>query len=147
MTRLRTRLGGQGGDAAAELVVLTPLAVMLLLFVILTFRVTAARGDVGAAARDAARAATLARSPAAAAADARSAAEATLAGGLAPCIAVDVDLDLRGFNPGGTVTATVACDVALADLGLLGVPGTRQVIRTASSPIDVYRGVTGSATS
>jgi hypothetical protein len=120
MSAAGERLADQRGDAAAELVVLTPLAVVLLLFVILTFRVTAARGDVGAAARDAA--------------------EATLAGGLAPCAALDVDVNLRGFAPGGTVTATVTCDVALADLGLLGVPGSRRVARTATSPIDTYRG-------
>ena len=36
-------------------------------------------------------------------------------------------------------TATVACVVNLADLSLPGVPGTRTVTATATSPIDTYR--------
>ncbi len=38
------------------------------------------------------------------------------------------------------MTVTVTCEVPLADLALLGVPGSRTVTGTASSPVDVYRG-------
>jgi len=134
------RLRGERGDAAVELVVLTPLVVVMLLFVVFTGRLVAARGDVAAAARDAARAATLARTAPAASASALAAAQATLGGGLAPCQSTDIAVALGGFTPGGTVTASVACEVDLADLGLIGVPGTSRVTGDASAVIDAYRG-------
>ena len=59
------------------------------------------------------------------------------------CVRSTVTVDTAGFDaPVGTpaqVTATVACVVNLADLSLPGVPGTRTVTATATSPIDTYR--------
>ena len=54
-----------------------------------------------------------------------------------------VTVDTAGFAaPVGTpatVTATVRCVVNLADLAVPGVPGTRTVTATASSPVDTFR--------
>ena len=38
-----------------------------------------------------------------------------------------------------TVSATVTCVVELSDLALPGVPGTRTVTVTVTSPLDTYR--------
>ena len=54
---------------------------------------------------------------------------------------VDVRVDTGGLRPGGAVTVTVSCRVRLADLVLLGVPGSRVVESTATSPVDQWRGV------
>lgn len=133
--------GGQSGFAAVELVLVAPLLVILLLLVVTGGRLAAAQGDVQAAARDAARAATLARDPSAALVAARQAAQVTVDGGVAPCASTVTELDLTGFAAGGTVTARVTCQVLLADLGLLGLPGSRPVIGEATSPVDRYRGL------
>lgn len=134
-------IGGQRGMAATEILLITPLLVVLLLFVAFGGRLVQARGDVDSAARDAARAATLARSAPDAAAAAHAAAAAALVDGVAPCEPLTVDVDTGGFVPGGRVTVTVSCQLQLADLALLGVPGTRTMTRRAISPIDSFRGV------
>ena len=119
----------------------TPLLVMFLLFAVFCGRLVSVQLDVDAAAHAAARAASLARTVPAAQADARRVAADTL-GSRAACTAPTVDVDLDGLRPGGVVTVTVTCTVPLADLALLGIPGTRTVTSTARSPIDRYRGNT-----
>ena len=42
---------------------------------------------------------------------------------------------------GGTVTATVSCNVALQDLIGLGIPSSRTITGRYTEPIDVYRAV------
>lgn len=133
--------GGQSGFAAVELVLVTPLLIALLLLVVTGGRLAAATGDVQAAARDAARAATIARDPVSAAAAARQAAQATLDGGVAPCTTTVIEVNLSGFAPGGTVTARVTCEMLLGDLGLPGLPGSRPVTGEAVAPVDRYRGL------
>ena len=44
---------------------------------------------------------------------------------------------------GGTVTVTVECTASMADVTLLGVPGTRTFTATATEVIDTYRGEDG----
>jgi hypothetical protein len=46
----------------------------------------------------------------------------------------------NGLRPGGAVTVTVSCTVPLSDLLLLGVPGSRTVSASATSPVDQWRG-------
>src|SRR5687767_2740563 len=96
------------GSAALELVLMTPVLLVLLLFVVFVGRLAAARGDVDRIARDAARTASFARSPA----EAVTAAELSVDGS-APCVRLDVSVDTTAFAPGGTVSATVSCEVAL----------------------------------
>lgn len=130
----------QRGAATLEMVLLTPVLLLLLLFVVLGGRLAQARADVDAAARDAARAASIARSPAAARSDGAAAATSHLADRGVSCRALDVSIDAGAFAPGGTVTAVVACTVDLGDLTGLRVPLSRSVSSSFSEAVDLYRG-------
>lgn len=144
MSAPRRNAGGERGSAATELVLLAPLVVVLLLFVAFCGRLVLADGQVDAAARDAARAATLARDPGRANADARRAAAAALAGNSTPCDRIDVDVAVGDFQPGGTVAVDLACQLSLGDLGLLGLDAPRTLRGDSTAVIDRYRGVTDS---
>lgn len=121
------------GSMAVEVVILTPVLVAFFLLVVAFGRYVAVRGDVEAAARDAARAASLERTAGAAQAAANAAVAAVTPGG---CRGVALS---GGFVAGGTVTARVTCSVPLGDLGLPGLPGAVTVVGTSAAPLDVYR--------
>ena len=131
----------EAGSASVELVLLTPVLLVLLLFVVSLGRVADARAQVNAAARDAARAGTIARGSESARSDAIAAATGRLGQGRVTCRSLDVKVDTATFRPGGAVTATVTCTVDLADLTSLKVPGSRTVVASATEPVDFYRGV------
>lgn len=128
------------GAATTELVLLTPVLIIMLLFVVALGRIASTRQDVDAAARDAARAAANARSPAAARADGTTAAEASLTEQGITCRNLTVNLDTAAFRAGGTVTAAVSCTVDLADLTSLSIPASQTITATFTAPIDQYRG-------
>lgn len=128
------------GAATTELVLLTPVLIIMLLFVVALGRIASTRQDVDAAARDAARAAANARSPAAARADGTTAAEASLTEQGITCRSLTVTVDTAVFRAGGTVTAAVSCTVDLADLTSLSIPASRTITATFTAPIDQYRG-------
>lgn len=131
---------GERGSAAAEMVLVTPVLLILLLFMVLLGRFAVARTDLDGAARDAARAASLERSFPAAAASARTAAESTLASRDVTCRVLDVSVD-ADFSPGGWVAAEVSCTVDLTELSLLAVPGTKSMTSRFVSPLETYRGL------
>jgi Flp pilus assembly protein TadG len=124
-----------------ELVLLTPLLIVVALFVVLCGRLVSAQLDVDAAAHAAARAASLARSPAGAVRDAKLVAGQTLGARSLACRSLTVTVDTRGFRPGGQVDVTVMCVVDLSQLALLAVPGSRAVSAHVVAPIDAYRGM------
>jgi len=124
---------------AAELTVLTPLLLMMLLFVVLCGRLAGTRLRLDDVAHQAARAASAARTVADARSDAQSTAEAALAAAGISCRSLQVTVDTAGLQPGSTVTAKVVCTVGLGDLSLLVVPGSRQLSASFTSPVDVYR--------
>src|SRR5262245_2166838 len=121
------------GSATAELVLLTPLVVGLLLMVVAFGRFAQSRAEVDQAARDAARAASIARTGAAARTAAEQAAATSLETGGVSCRTMTVDLDLTDFHPGGNVAARIACITDLADVSLLGLPGSKTFSATAVS--------------
>ena len=127
------------GSATVELVLVTPLLLALALFAVLAGRLTQARAEVDGAARDAARAASIARDPAAARAAAHASATATLAIRHLTCRALDVRVDTRAFRAGGQVAVRVACTVDLGDLSLLAVPGARTIETRFVAPLDTFR--------
>lgn len=130
---------GDTGSATAELVLLTPLLVMILLFVVLCGRLTSAQLDVDAAASAAARAASLARTNPTARTAAEHTALDTLASRGVTC--QDATITMTGtLTPGSAITIRVSCQVPLTDLTLLTVPGHRHVEAEATSPIDQWRG-------
>jgi Flp pilus assembly protein TadG len=130
----------QSGSAAVELALITPLLVVLLLFVVALGRLSTARAEVDAAARDGARAASLARSAATSRINADDAVRASLAGSHTTCHGLAVTTDTARFTPGGVVTANVTCTIPLADLALLALPGQRTITARFAAPIDRYRG-------
>jgi Flp pilus assembly protein TadG len=128
------------GSASVELVLLTPALLILLLLVVSVGRLGQARAAVDAAARDAARAGSLARGADSAVDAAEAAARQHLTEGGVACRDLRVDVDTTGFRAGGTVRATVTCAVDLGDLTLLRLPGARAVSASFVESVDVYRG-------
>ena len=139
--RARRPQSRERGSAAAELVLVTPFLFLLLLFAVAAGRLVQGKLDVDSAAQQAARAASEARTPAAASAQAQQVAQAALAGQSVTCDPAVITPELGDFTPGGEVTVTVSCTVHLSGLGLLRIPGSETITASASSPIDVYRGV------
>jgi Flp pilus assembly protein TadG len=135
-------LRDEHGSATAELVVITPIVILMLLFVVLCGRLADTNLRLNDAAHQAARAATTARSPATAASDAAATAHAALDQAGVTCRSLTLQTDTQGLRPGSTVTVTVSCTLGLSDLTPLSLPGT--VTRQAgfSSVVDVYRGTT-----
>jgi Flp pilus assembly protein TadG len=121
-----------------SVVLLTPVVLALLAFAVLAGRVGTAHQDVVSAAQAAARAASLRQSPGAMVADAQAAAEVTLRDAGMSCSSTAVDIAIGGA--GGAVTATVSCQVAVADLVDLALPGQKTITARASAPVDRYRG-------
>jgi Flp pilus assembly protein TadG len=136
---LGRRAGGEDGAVATELVLLTPLLVVMLVFVVALGRLASARIDADGAAAQAARAASIARSPTTAAVMARQTAAGALSSDHVTCAALTVTTDTAGFAPGGQVEVTVTCTVALSDLVGLRLPPAEQITSTATSVVDTYR--------
>lgn len=143
--RLTVLRRDERGSAAAELTLLTPLLILLLLFVVLCGRLADTKLRINDVAHQAARAATLTRTPSQATAAAQATADAALASAGITCQALSVTTDTQGLRPGSTVTVTVSCTVGLGDLTMLGVPGSRTFQSSFSSPVDVWRGTLANA--
>jgi Flp pilus assembly protein TadG len=135
-------LRDERGAAATELVLVTPVLLALLFLVVLAGRLALTNSDVTGAARDAARAASLERNAGAAQVAAQQSAEANLERQGTHCDQLSVDTNVDNFRNGGSVRVEVTCDVALGDLALLAIPGTKPVSGHATEVIDVYRSVT-----
>jgi Flp pilus assembly protein TadG len=129
------------GSASVELVLMTPVLVALLLFVVALGRLASAKGEVDAAARDAARAAANERSVPAARSAAVDAAGATLLDRGVECRSFTVRVDLAQFRADGLARATVTCAVSLESLGGAGLSMSRTLSSTFTAPVDAYRGL------
>lgn len=131
------------GNAALELVVLAPVLFILIALVVAAGRTSIAQGAVDAAARDAARQASISLTPAAAQAAALASAQAALSqDGLdcRPRVYVDASqfTSVQVGQP-ASVSALVVCQVPLSDLVVPGLPGSRTLRGQFSSPLDPYR--------
>lgn len=120
---------------AVEVVLLAPLLVAFMLLVLAFGRFVAVRGEIEAASRDAARAASLERDAGAAQAAATAAADLQVPDS-ADCGGAEVG---GNFAAGGTVTVTLRCNVDLSDLGLIGLGGSTEFVAESAAPIDVFR--------
>ncbi len=138
-TPARRHAGDESGAVATELVLLTPLLILLLLFVVALGRLAGARLEVDGAAAQAARAASIARDPAIATAMATQTAAAALGSDHVTCAHLTVATDIAAFAPGGQVTVTVTCTVDLADLTGLRLPPAESISSSATSVVDTYR--------
>lgn len=144
LTSLRRR--AQANDRGAEtleLVIMTPVVLLLIAVIIVGGLVTMAHQKVEHAAAEASRSASLARTVFQASTSAEDAATSDLAAKGLSCVNLTVSTDTSGFRtrPGVTasVRTTVTCDVSLDSLGLFGISGVRTITHTSSSPIDTYR--------
>ena len=138
--RRRRLVTGERGSIAVEVAIITPAFIFLMLLVVFAGKVAEANGNVERAASEAARAASLRQDPGDATTDAQEAAEQNLSQAGVPCIALDTAVDTSDFRAGGTVTVTVTCQASMADVTLLGVPGTRTFTARVVEVIDTYRG-------
>lgn len=137
------RARDERGSAAVEAAVGVPAFVLLVGLIIFGGRTAMTHGAVESAAADAARSASIARDGIEASSDARTAAEASLANQHIHCLTVTVNIDDAAFalpvGTAGSVTATVECLLDLSDLSVPGVPGSRLIKATVSSPLDTWR--------
>ena len=139
---LRRLRAEESGSVATELVLLTPLLILMLLFVVALGRTVSARMEVDGAAAQAARAASIARDPATATAMAEQAAITALGSDHVTCADLTVNTDTADFAPGGQVAVTVTCTVDLADLVGLRLPASQSISSTSTAVIDLYRATT-----
>jgi len=131
------------GSAAIEAAIGVPAFALFVGLVIFGGRTATTHQALQSAAADAARSASLARNADVARVDARRAATSSITNQKIGCSAIDVAVDTSDFDkqPGvpGSVNVTVSCRLDLSDLAVPGVPGSRVMRATMSSPIDTWR--------
>jgi Flp pilus assembly protein TadG len=131
------------GSESVELAILLPVGILVLAMLVIGARIALAGDRVSGVAGIAARDASLARSAAAAQQTATASATEALADRNLHCADVQVSVDTSGFNsaPGvpASVTVAIACTVDLSDIGVTGLPGSRTLRDTATSPLDPAR--------
>ncbi|WP_322936907.1 TadE/TadG family type IV pilus assembly protein [Nocardioides bizhenqiangii] len=132
MTRLRRF--DERGSMAVELVILAPILMMFVMLVVAGGRYVSVEGDIQAAARDAARAASLEDSRGEAEQAAWSTYRASLDG--SDCNYAFLSPD---YGPDGTVSIRLTCKVPYGDLGLLGLPGHVEIDAESHVRLDPYR--------
>ena len=132
------------GNAPLELVLIAPIILILIGLMIAAGRTSIAQGAVDAAARAAARQASIAPTEGVAE-------QAALSGAMAALRSDGLDCQPTVFLPGigfafGTrpgqpaqVHARVVCVVRLSDLVVPGVPGSIRLTATFTSPLDPFR--------
>lgn len=131
------------GSESVELAILLPIGLLLVAMLVVGARIALAGDRISGVAGIAARDASLARSAVAAQQMATDTATAALTSQGLHCIDVQVRVDTSGFSaPPGTsasVTVAVSCTVDLSDVGVAGLPGSRTLHDSATSPLDPAR--------
>jgi Flp pilus assembly protein TadG len=131
------------GSAAIEAAIGLPAFILFVGLIIAGGRLAIAHQALQSAAADAARAASISRGAGEADSAARREATTSLNNQKLRCRSTQVGVDTSGFRvPTGqpaAVTVTLTCRVDLADLSVPGVPGSRLIRATMSSPIDTWR--------
>jgi len=137
------RVRDERGSAAIEAVIGVPAFALFVGLIIFGGRTASTHEALQSAAADGARSASLARDAHTARTEARDAATASVANQQIGCADVEVIVDTSDFDkqPGvpGSIDVTVTCRLHLADLAAPGVPGSRVMRATMSSPIDTWR--------
>jgi Flp pilus assembly protein TadG len=133
----------QRGSISVELAVLAPGLALLLLLVAAGARVVEVQGHIDGAARDAARAASIARSYTQAVAAAQQAAQADL-GTTSLCTPHTIGVRVAGYPAvpltavPGAVTVTVTCQVNMSPFKTLGFGVTKGFTGQAVAPLDPF---------
>ena len=128
------------GAAVLELVLLAvPVFLVLVFMAVGVGRLGQARADMDAAARDAARAGSIARS----AEDAQAAAQASATEALAAhdlsCTDLAVNVDTSDFRAGGWVRVDLSCTIPLSDLTGMWSPGSKVMQARDQAVVDTFR--------
>jgi Flp pilus assembly protein TadG len=126
------------GGVAAEVAVLTPVLMLLLLLVVFGGRLGQAEQDVTHATAEAARVASQGRGSVAA--PARLTVLTNLAAAGVECRSLRVTVDGDPPRAGASVRVTTHCEVDLTDVAGLGLPRQRTVQASAVEVVDTYRG-------
>jgi|JI6StandDraft_1071083.scaffolds.fasta_scaffold332044_2 Flp pilus assembly protein TadG len=141
--RIRPQGAPDRGSEALEAAIGVPAFLLFIAMIIAGGRLAIADQSVQAAAAEAARSASIARTQGQAHGSAVSGATSSLANQKLQCASKSVSVDTSGFaSPVGTpanVTATVTCVVNLSDVAVPGLPGTRTITATMTSPLDTFR--------
>lgn len=145
MRYLKGWLRRDRGSMAVEFVVAVPAIVLLLLLVSAGGQWLNLTGDVGSAARDAVRAASLARDFSEAQARAQNAAQADLGGvcGGGPAVKVHLfsgggEVGPAGFPAAQDIEVTVTCLGSLEAFHAVGFPVRQTFGDTAAAPLDPF---------
>lgn len=126
-------------SVTVELLVLTPVLVLLAVLIAALGHIETVRAQVAGAARAAAEAAAQAPDAVAAEAEARQAAPMSLPAGGRGCAPLRITVDTAAFAPGGTVVVHVTCIAPLAGFVVPGLAASVRVASTVTAPIDPYR--------
>jgi len=127
------------GSAAVELVLVTPVLLLLVMFALAAGRFGVARNQVAEAARDAAREASTWSSPRAATDAGVQRGLDSLSGSRVSCASPVVSIDTSRLRPGGRVVADVTCTVALTDVMGLRLGGSKTFRARAVAVVDTFR--------
>jgi len=133
----------EDGQAVAELVIVAPLLLIVIVLMVALGRIDSAQGDVESAAQAGVQAAAVQADGAAAQRQAATVATATLAGAGLTCLAPQITTDTSHFVAGGSVSVSVTCVTSLADVSVPGMPGSKTLSARAVAPIDEFRSVGG----
>jgi Flp pilus assembly protein TadG len=139
--RLRTR--GEAGQAIAELVIVAPALLLVIVLMVALGRIDSAQGDVESAARAGVQAAVVQADGTDAQNEAVSAVTSTLAGAGLTCPAPQVTTNTTDFVAGCSVSVSVTCVTSLADVSVPGMPGAKTLSATAVAHIDQFRTIGG----
>jgi Flp pilus assembly protein TadG len=127
------------GSAAVELVLITPVLLLLMMFALLAGRFALARNQVTEAAQDAAREASTWPAPGPASDAGVQRGLDSLNAGKVSCQDPQVAIDTTGLRPGGEVVADVTCTIALDDVLGLRIAGTKTFHARAVAVVDTFR--------
>ena len=123
-----------------EVVLVTPVLILMLATVIGAARVTLAHQRVESAAAQAARAASSAGDSTSAISMARTTAHSALESAGEDCRSMVVDVNVTNFRPGGSVSVQVTCSANLG-VGVPGLSGSRHITGSAAEVLDLFREV------
>ncbi len=147
MSRRRYWAQAKTAQAIAELVIVAPVLLIVIVLMVALGRVDSAQGDVESAARAGVQAAVVQADASDAQTQASTAAQSSLSGAGLTCPAPQISVDTSNFVAGGWVSVSVTCVTSLADVSVPGVPGAKTLSATSSAHIDPFRAVAGDPTS
>jgi hypothetical protein len=131
----------EAGSAAAEIVILTPVLVLLALLFVLGGRLANALQEVGDAARTSVESAVISSTASSAQAQALAASGYEISHDGLQCAPYSLTTDVADFVPGGVVSVQLRCGVGLVTLGIPGLPGSVTLSGHGSAGIELYREV------